>query len=320
MANDNSRKYTLGRPLQNVRLKNWPAGRVSLIKTAIQRLEGILNTSSGSQINQPDKRVISNRVPSILDLTVRAGVRNFQVTFTDPQGLDDLLFYEVQHDTSSVFSNPSTLTTAIPSLSVGGVAGGVTRFIRARPVNSKFQAGPWSETETFTTANFRINTTRVGQGSLVTFATAGYDIWTDLGSTTYTATGGTVSATIQVALRVDEDTPVAGADSFRRSTATIEFRILRDGVEKGKGRISAQANSDDTSATGTATGTAVDCVLSGCIVTAFEDLVAGSYSYTVQAKVISADTLRETESGTASDLKDLTISLDLFDIIEVVGA
>jgi len=320
MANDNSRRYSVGRPLQNIRLRNWPAGRVAQLKTAIQRLESILNQSSSSQISQPEKRELSSRVPLVQDITVRAGVRNFQLTFPDPRGIDDLLFYEIQHDTTPAFSNPSTLTTAIPSVSVGGVSGGTTRYARIRAVNSKFRAGPWSSTKTFTTANFRINTTRIAQGSLITFTSAGYDVWTELASTTYSATGGSVSVTTQVALRVDEDTPVAGAASFRRSTATIEFRILRDGTEIVIGRISAQANSDDTSATGTATGTAADCVLSGCIVSPFEELVSGSYTYAIQAKVISADTTRTTETPTVSSLNDLTISEDLFDIIEIVGA
>ena len=320
MANDNARQYSIGRPLQNVRLRNWPAGRVAQIKTAIQRLESILNQSSSSQINQPEKRELSNRVPIVQDITVRAGVQNFQITFPDPRGIDDLLFYEIQHDMSSVFSNPTSLTTAIPSVSIGGVAGGTTRYVRVRAVNSKFKAGPWSDTETFTTANFRINTTRVGEGALTTFTSSSYDVWTELATTSYSAVGGSVSVTAQVALRVDEDTPVAGADFFRRSTATIEFRILKDSTEIVIGRISAQANSDDTSATGTPTGTAVDVVLAGCIVSPFQELTSGSYTYSVEAKVISADTKRTTESASTSSLKDLTISVDLLDIIEVVGA
>lgn len=304
----------MGRPLQNVRLTNWPAGRVAQVKTAIQRLESILNTSAGTQINQPSKRELSNRVPIVQNVTVRAGVRNFQVTFPDPQGIDDLLFYEVQHDTSEVFSNPTTLETAIPSISVGGVEGGVARFVRVRAVNSKFRVGPWSETSTFTTADFRINTTRVGQGSLTTVATASYDTWIDLASTTYTAVGGVVSVTTLVAMRFNEDTPIAGGATTRRSTAALDFRVLRGGTELAIGRVAAQANSDDGSAS------ANQVLIAGSLVTPFESLTGGSNTYTIQGMIVSSETTRVNNLGATSTLNDITLAVDLFDIVEVVGA
>lgn len=323
MANNDARKYSIGRPLQNVRLTNWPAGRVAQLKTAIQRLESMLNTSASSQITQPEKRQFSTRVPLITEFTVRAGVRNFQVVITAPRGIDDVLFYEIQHDTSSVFSNPSTITSPTNTVSVGGVSPGTVRYARVRVVNSKFQAGPWSEATAFSIASYRIQTQRFGEAtSATTFTNAELDTWKTLDEQTYVASGGAVSVISHISIHADEDSLVQQS-RFRTTQVTAEFRILRDGVQvagSGNGLGTAKAAADGNLGFD-GLDSAQDSVVSYTLVTPFETLEGGSYVYTVEARISDAHSVRRLEiSGVPSfpALNTTSVYSDLFDVLEVV--
>ncbi len=159
-------KFQSGRTLGDVRLRNWPAGRVAQLKLAVQNLEGVVNSSLAQSVQQTSRRKVSEKVPFILDLDVRAGFRQAQVAFSAPPGLNghpfrQLLFYEIQHGSDTSFFDATTLTTPKTSVVVGGLGAGGTRSFRARIVNTFGVAGPWSETESIQLARTRIQTTDI---------------------------------------------------------------------------------------------------------------------------------------------------------------
>lgn len=152
------------RKLQDIRLRNWDAGRLNLLKLSVQNLEESLNSSLNSPIVQTERRKISDQVPFILDFNVRPGFRQVQCLWSAPPGLGghpfrQLLFYEIQHDSSPVFSSPTTIQTANPGITIAGLASGELISFRIRVVNTFGAASVWSDTITVTVAQSKINQT-----------------------------------------------------------------------------------------------------------------------------------------------------------------
>jgi hypothetical protein len=272
-----SRQYTQGRPQQEVRLRNWSAGRVAQIRTAIERLEGILNQSAASQISQPEKRELNTRVPLITDLTMRAGFRSFQATFTDPIGIEDLLFYELQHATDSGFSDATTVKSAIPAITMSNITPGETRFFRVRAVNSKFQAGPWSAISQATAAALRIETTRYANTEATVDIATQLDTWVTIGTFNLSPIGGQAAVVAHMGFLIP---PRPVTNGF--TTVTADVRIAKDGVQKQIGRICGQSRLN-------APLSQTEANVFGTLVTPFEELSTAATVYTVQVKIISAE-------------------------------
>jgi len=148
-------KLQVGRPLQEIRLRNWDAGRLSAMRLMVSRLEEALTDSLGAGIKQSAKRKLNLDVPIIIQFEVIPGFRQFEITYPVPPGLGgagrgeaphpdrQLLFYEIQHDDNAGFNDPIIVENPQNHLIIGGVGLGETRFFRARVINTRFQASPF---------------------------------------------------------------------------------------------------------------------------------------------------------------------------------
>ncbi len=175
--------------IQDIRLRNWPAGRLNLLKLAIQNLESELNSSLVSPIVQTAKRKISDQVPFILDFQVRPGFRQVQALWSAPPGLGghpfrQLLFYEIQYDSSPVFSDPFTINTSQTSLTIAGLALGEEISFRIRVVNTFGIASVWTDTITVTVAQSKIQQTNLTDVSIRLEGPVGY--WRTVSETIFT--------------------------------------------------------------------------------------------------------------------------------------
>lgn len=284
-------EYSVGSIMAEVRLRDWPAGKVAQMKLAIQRLEEAVNFTIAAQVKQGTARIFSTRVPKITDFNVAPGFRSFQLDFTTPKGIVDLLLYEVQHDTSGAFPSPTTLTfTDTHVVLAGDPTVEETRFFRIRVINSKFEAGPWSDIESATSTPFKIVINRNAQVE-VTIVPANYDEWVDIATKSYVSTGGPISISAHVGTDLERD-------DFGVRGGTIEWRILRDDMEIPGAGIARTAGA----------GANVNIVDYASLITPFEDLAQGTYEYKVQAFVIDSET----------DFDDVDAMVDIFDLIEVV--
>ena len=199
------------RPLQEVRLRNWPAGRVGAMKLMISRLEDALNETLGAQVQQDLTRVVSDQVPFIINFEVNAGYRLFKVNFPTPPGLVNLLFYEIQHDSDSAFTDPITLRTPMNNILISGVGLGETRYFRARVVNTSYEASFWTDTIGVTSARAKIDVIdATGDTDVVVRVKDNLPIWTDVFDFDFTPSGGgAISVQTQVGIA-----PVVGVDRF----------------------------------------------------------------------------------------------------------
>ena len=65
-------EYKIGRPSQDIRLRNWPAGRVAALKLMVTRLEEALNDTLGAQVEQSIERLLNDQIPFIIVLSIAA--------------------------------------------------------------------------------------------------------------------------------------------------------------------------------------------------------------------------------------------------------
>ncbi len=157
-------QYKPGRPTSDQRLKDWDTGRLSLLRLAVQRLETEVNRSMSNSALQSKKRKFSKYVPFVLDLRVNPGFRQASLDWSAPPGLGghprrQLLFYEVQHDSSAAFADPTILHTASTNINVAGLGLGEVRSFRIRVVTTLREVGKWSDVNTVTLARSKIQQT-----------------------------------------------------------------------------------------------------------------------------------------------------------------
>lgn len=226
--------YRIARPQNDIRLRNWDAGRLSQLRLAISRLETEINKTLGASVAQSERRIISDRIPFIIDLTLAAGYRQIQIDFSPPPGLGgaperQLLFYEIQHDDNAGFSDPSIIQTPQNHIVIGGLGIGEQRFIRARVVNTINQVSTWATSDA-TTARGKII-----QTALPTIKN-GKRLFLDIGvfqtifEQPYSPVGGAITLNAQLALaNISSDVVVKDGDSVTRATyrggpATVQFR------------------------------------------------------------------------------------------------
>jgi len=157
-------EFKTARLNQEIRLRNWPSGRVNVLRLAVQQLEESLNSSLASTVVQTERRKISDQIPFILDLAVNPGFRQATATWSAPPGLGthplrQLLFYELQYDGDPTFASPTTVTTSQPNFAIAGVSLGSSLSVRIRVVNTFGDASIWSSVVSVTIAQSRIQQT-----------------------------------------------------------------------------------------------------------------------------------------------------------------
>lgn len=197
-------QYSQSRNLSDLRIKAWPSGRLAQMKLAIQRLEETVNSSLSQSTLQTARRKVSDQIPFLLDLDVRSGFRQAQVFWSAPPGLGghpfrQLLFYEVQHASNNIFSNPTTFTTPATSVSIGGLPLGGSQSFRVRVVNTFGFASIWSEVVSITLARSRIQTTDISDVSkrLERNALNSFEKVLDV---SYQSLGGSISVNLHASL------------------------------------------------------------------------------------------------------------------------
>lgn len=158
--------FNISRPLPEVRIRNWPSGRLSQLKLAVQTLESEVNESLASRSLQSERRKVSGQVPFILDLAVAPGFRQAQVSFSRPPGLGghprrQLLFYEVQHAADTAFANPVIIKTPQTNVTVAGLTLGALRSFRVRVVSTLQEVSVWSSVVTVRVAQSQIQQTKI---------------------------------------------------------------------------------------------------------------------------------------------------------------
>lgn len=313
-----SRKYTTGRPMQEVRLRNWPAGQVAQFKNAIELLETELNDTMASQIAQGAKRVVSPRVPKVTGLTIKAGFKNFTISFAPAKGITDLLFYEIQKDSTSSFANPTTFTIPQTTLTIPTSEEREQVYFRVRCMNSKFEVGPWSTSVSATgSSNFRITVTRQA-ASTTTITTTYQDIlddttdWVDVGGVSYTPSGASMCLHVHAGIH-----PISDGLAGNSFEPIVDFRLLRNGVEfTDAGKLTCYGLFINAGLHGGAANNLEETAHVGTLVTPFETYTGQEavVNYTLQVRVLSSTNVSD---GTNDD-QDLVIVIDCFDIVELV--
>ena len=226
-------KYEVGRPLSDIRLRNWDTGRLAQLKLAVQRLESEVNKTLTASTKQSAKRQVTDQVPFILNLSIQPGFRQATVQFTAPPGLGghprrQLLFYEIQHDTSAAFANPTIIQTPNTNVNIAGLGLGETRSFRARVVNTINEASVWSSTVTVDLARSKIQQTAIDDVSKR--LTLGVGEWQTVLDKTYTPVEAQSCVNLHVAIacphfdvdRVDDNSVVRA--TFHGGPASVQLR------------------------------------------------------------------------------------------------
>ena len=320
-----SSKYSIGRPTQEVRLRNWPAGRVAQFRKAVELLETQLNETMAAQVDQGERRVVSTSVPKIINLSVRSGFKNFQLNFDAAKGIKDLLFYEIQKSGTANFAESISYKIPQTSLTVPTQTERESVYFRVRCINSKFMVGPWSASVHATgSSNFRIAITRTAP-SEVLIASDEHDTWMDVGGLTFNATAAQVSLHLHAGVHAIVQNKFDGTNGSAivyTADVSVVMRILKDGIPLG-GQMNVHARSSNERATAPLTFVKLENVVTGSLVTPFEAFTGeeGSVVYTVQAKVLS-ETFLYTLVGANSTLQtfndDVGIAIAAIDLLEII--
>jgi len=324
-------RYQIGRPLQDVRLRNWPAGKVAQLKRAVELMENELNSTMASQVDQGQARVLSPKVPVVTGLTIRAGFKNFLITYNAAKGIQDLLFYEIQKDATPKFANPTTFTIPQTTLTIPTTTEHETVYFRVRVINSKFQVGRWSKTATATgSSNFRISVVRQAkQAVLLTWATR--DNWFNMAFATYSPTAASMCLHIHAGVwtkctAVKTPTTMAATTQYIvTNTNEVNFRILRNGVEmtnvgtmnvQGSASYLLRAEEEDTQYQ----QEREEQTDVHTIITPFETFVGNEASvvYTLQAMLVGSGSSRTASGNGVVTLDEATVVIDCFDVVEIV--
>lgn len=333
MAVQNSR-YTAGFPTGEVRLRNWPAGKVAQLKKIVELLTTQLNLTMATQVEQGSKAVPSSRVPKVTGLSIIPGFKNFQITFDEAKGIDDLLFYEIQQDTTSSFANPTIYRIPQTTLTIPTTVEHQQIYVRVRCQNTKFEVGSWSSTQHATgSSNFRISVARQSRVSHRMDLTA-MDTWETVTALTYTPAAASTFINLHMGLAVrtlaDHADQTVNSNDDYNIYGSVTFRVLRNGIElTNAGTVTLATNSEYTMQNSAVNIGPIKArqerAVFGSLVLPFETFTGGepSITYTVQAKVNSSATvlvvnLAGTLSGTVDTLGAVDVYVDCFDTVEVI--
>jgi hypothetical protein len=175
-----------------VRLRKWPAGRVSQLKLFLGHLEQAVGISLAAQVEQSPKRMFSEFVPKIVpqDITVESSYQEVRVFFEPPRGLKNLLFYELQLSATSGFYNFDQFQTPEVFYIWSQLAEGTTYYLRIRVVTKNGEVGPWSENKVVETPFAQSYGLYDGTERIRRISTANGNPWTTCWERDYTAIGG----------------------------------------------------------------------------------------------------------------------------------
>ncbi len=326
-------KYTSGRPTQEVRLRNWPAGQAAQMKHAVSLLETELNRAIAEQTDQGTARKFSSRVPRITGLVVRAGFKNFQISFNEAKGISNLLFYEIEKANDANFATSRSFKQPQTTLTIPTETENETIFVRVRAINTKFEVGPWSNTETqIGSSNFRINVTKTTP--FETTIDKDSTDWTNIVSIVHNPIFGSVCLNCHAGVFVYDDrdlfsgtNPLPGEPRFvsqEDQNVGVTFRFTRDGVAiPGEYTTCAKSHNQVDSVDENAGRSEMSFIAS--MVSPFESFtgVEASVTYTLQAKVHPSSTSHKLYNDNSTDdftvgLNDPKVRVDIFELLSII--
>ncbi|KKL96115.1 hypothetical protein LCGC14_1847720 [marine sediment metagenome] len=175
-----------------VRLRNWPAGRVSQLKLFLGHLEQAIGISLAAQVEQSPKRKFSEFVPKIVSQSITLDVefREIRFFFDVPRGQKNLLFYEFDISLTEGFFNLDRFASPDPSYVFAGLEDGQKYFIRARVVTKNGEVGPFSDAQNGTTPAAQAFGIYDGTEFEVRVIDSVFYPWQVVWERTYTAIGG----------------------------------------------------------------------------------------------------------------------------------
>jgi hypothetical protein len=180
-----------------VRLKRWPPARVAQLKLFLGHLEQAVGVSLASQVEQSPKRKFSEFIPKIVpqDVTVDVSYREVRITFEEPKGMRNLLFYEYDISATEGFFNIDRFNSPEPFFIWPNLTEGITYYLRVRVVTKNGEVGPWSDTEAATTPytqNFGLYDGTEQEFIVKGPASNAFYPWLPVWERTYNAIGGKV--------------------------------------------------------------------------------------------------------------------------------
>jgi hypothetical protein len=239
-----------------VRLRKWPAGRVSQLKLFLGHLEQAITISLAAQVEQSAKRKFSEFIPKITpqDVLVEVEYRELRIFFTAPRGLKNLLFYEFDISATAGFFSLDRFASPETSYMFPNLLDGQTYYVRIRVVTKDGEVGPWSDTEEGTTPIAQAFGMYDGTEWTTRISTRGNQ-WDRVYQRAYNAIGGktyyAIDYDIQVARSWAADGNVEQTDlTFRWMDAPTFYPIDSDFVQAGSEfHVSSYASNQNLSQT-----------------------------------------------------------------------
>lgn len=274
-------------------------GQVASQELRIRSLESRLSSLERAQNPQASAPFARGPLPSVENLTVEQTVGSLLVTF-DPVNLPTLKYYEVQYSNSSSFSFSDRTTTQHTSVNIspGTGVGTTTYYIRARVVDTSDRIGPWGPTVTkipgqaATTdlADSAVNSNKLASGaatkfyeetvsSSALFTGSDEGTWVEIIDITGIVVVGQNPGNSLVGINAFFDAQIVdflnGVNSIVSGAGpTFTYRIVRDKGLAGETVIHTSGGQTISSA-----GYGI-----GASPSVFDEVPAGTYTYTVEAK------------------------------------
>jgi hypothetical protein len=325
-----------------VRLRKWPAGRVSQLKLFLGHLEQAVGISLAAQVEQSPKRTFSEFVPKIVpqDITVEASYQEVRVFFEPPRGLKNLLFYELQLSATPGFYNFDQFQTPEVFYIWPQLNEGTTYYLRIRVVTKNGEVGPWSENTEVVTPFAQSYGLYDGTERIRRISTANGNPWTPCWERDYTAIGGKAYYSVDYDVQVLRDWGDPTEGNIQWSDVEFKWMELTPGesefVQKGQVfTATAYSSSNEYSYSGfysfKVTTDGYDTPLDipgtwtnprrGTFVQKFSNLELGDYTFQLQARMIPDHDKFANDfvvvSGTSFSYgQDANVSLKNFNIFE----
>ena len=219
--------------MTEVRLRKWPAGRVSQLKLFLGHLQQAVGISLAAQVEQSPKRKFSEFVPKIVeqDITTEVSHREIRVFFETPRGLKNLLFYEFQLSATEGFYNFDQFQSPETQYLWPGLDEGRTYFLRIRVVTKDGEVGPWSDVLELETPYAQSYGLYDGTERTTRLSTRNSNPWVPVYERDYTAIGGKAYYAIDYSVKTARSwfaNVAAGSNTGNVEWSDCEFRWMEN--------------------------------------------------------------------------------------------
>jgi hypothetical protein len=218
--------------MAEVRLRKWPAGRVSQLKLFLGHLEQAVGVSLAAQVEQSPRRKFSEFVPKIVSQDIDIGVsyKEIRVTFETPRGVKNLLFYEYQISATEGFYNFDQFHSPETQYLWSNLNEGTQYYIRIRVVTKDGDVGPWSDVEAVATPYSQAYGLYDGEEREERLSTKNNNPWVPIYEREYQAIGGKAYYAIDYDIQVTRDWGFSTSEEDRGNIewSDCEFRWMEN--------------------------------------------------------------------------------------------